>query len=213
MGRYTGNKAEAPRKKGNPLWAGLFIGMVVGAGLAAGLAWFLMKTPGPFLQKTPTDKAVVDTAKALPPAETTAMPTTPAPSGANNGKPRFEFYNVLTGKQDTKTAAPAKSADKAKPPEKSRSVEKASPTDSKPAPAYEPQILQVGSFSSADDAEKLKAKLALIGTEAHIVTANVPDKGVRYRVRLGPYRSAEEMNRARGFLKQNGMDSTPMRAQ
>jgi cell division protein FtsN len=30
---------------------------------------------------------------------------------------------------------------------------------------------------------------------------------------LGPYKNADEMNHARSFLKQNGVDSTPMRAQ
>ena len=206
MSRYTGNKtAAAPRKGGNPLWVGIFIGMVVGVGMAAGLTWYMMKSPSPFLQK----EQAADAAKSLPPAGA-ALPNAPsaaASSGANNGKPRFEFYNVLTDKQGTKTTAPAKQMDKDRP------AEKAKPADSKPVVAYAPQILQVGSFSSVGDAENLKAKLALIGVEAHIQTASVPDKGVRYRVRLGPYKNEDEMNRARNFLKQNEVDSTPMRAQ
>jgi cell division protein FtsN len=63
------------------------------------------------------------------------------------------------------------------------------------------------------DAENLKAKLALLGVEANIQTAAIKDKGVWYRVRLGPYKNADELNRARGFLKQNGVNSTPMRVQ
>ncbi len=73
--------------------------------------------------------------------------------------------------------------------------------------------MQAGSFPKADDAEKLKAKLALLGVEASVQSATIPDKGVWYRVRVGPYKSAEELNRARNFLKQNGVDSTPIRAQ
>jgi cell division protein FtsN len=73
--------------------------------------------------------------------------------------------------------------------------------------------LRAGSFSNVNDAENLKAKLALLGVEANIQTATIPDKGVWYRVRLGPYKNADEMNHARAFLKQNGVDSTPMRAQ
>ena len=115
-------------------------------------------------------------------------------------KPRFEFYKVLTDKQEAIIVAPAKPAERPKA------------ADSKPAAAYEPQILQAGSFSSEPDAEKLKAKLALLGVEAGIQTATIPDKGVWYRVRLGPYKSSDEMNRARNFLKQNGVESTPMRA-
>ena len=84
--------------------------------------------------------------------------------------------------------------------------------DSKPI-SYEPQILQAGSFSNAEDAENLKAKLALLGVVANVQSATIPEKGVWYRVRLGPYNTADEMNHARNFLKQNGVDSTPMRAQ
>ena len=73
--------------------------------------------------------------------------------------------------------------------------------------------MQAGSFAKADDADKIKAKLALLGIEASTQTATIPDKGVWYRVRLGPYKNADEMNRVRSFLKQNGVDSTPMRSQ
>jgi len=173
--------------------------MLVGVGMAAGLTWYLMKSPKPFLPQEPVADKAADAAKSQPPATT--------PSGAANGKPRFEFYNVLTDKPDGKTTAPAK------PAEKPKTVEKAKPADSKPTAAFTPQILQVGSFTSAEDAEKLKARLAFIGAEAQVQTASVPDKGVRYRVRLGPYKNEEEMNRARSFLKQNNIDSVPMRAQ
>jgi cell division protein FtsN len=123
-------------------------------------------------------------------------PKTPATDSATaNGKPRFEFYNVLTNKQDAAATVPSKSDGEAKP---------ASNTA---------QILQAGSFSNVDDAEKLKAKLAMLGAEANIQTAAIPDKGVWYRVRLGPYKNVDELNKAKAFLKQNGVDSTPMRAQ
>ena len=34
----------------------------------------------------------------------------------------------------------------------------------------------------------------------------LPDKGVRYRVRLGPYDNTDELNRIRGDLAKNGFD-------
>ncbi len=73
--------------------------------------------------------------------------------------------------------------------------------------------MQAGSFSNPDDAEKLKARLALLGIEAGIQTATIPDKGVWHRVRTGPYKNADEMNRMRGLLKQNGVEATPIRTQ
>lgn len=207
MGRNTDNKSTAPRKGGNSLWTGMLVGMVVGVGMAAGVAWYLMKSPKPFINK---EQTVV----AKPPADST-KPAAPVAAGAAteksaatpaDGKPRFEFYKVLTDKQAATVIAPAKPADKSPPA-------KPQPAESKPAAVYEAQILQAGSFSNVGDAENLKAKLALLGVEANIQTATIPDKGVWYRVRLGPYKNADEMNHARGFLKQNGVDSTPMQAQ
>lgn len=176
------------------MMAGIFVGVVIGVGVAAGLAWYLMKSPSPFLRKEPlADKPLASVAPMNPPVGT-------ANSGASSGKPRFEFYKVLTDKQDKSGAAPTRPAEKPKV------------ADHKPTPGYEPHLLQAGSFQNADDAEKLKAKLALLGVEANVQSATIPDKGIWYRVRLGPYKTEDEVNRARGFLKQNGVDSTPMRA-
>lgn len=204
MSRNTGNKSTAPRKGGSPLLTGILVGMVIGVGLAAGLAWYILKSPSPFVNKEQVvAKPPIDAAKPAASAGTAAPNAQPATaaSGVSDGKPRFEFYKVLTDKQDAAVAVPTKPADKPQP------------TDSKPAAASEPQFLQAGSFSSADDAEKLKARLALLGIEAGIQTATIPDKGVWHRVRLGPYKNADEMSRARALLKQNGVDATPMRAQ
>jgi len=203
MSRNTGNKSAAPRKSGNPLLTGILVGMVIGVGMAAGLAWYIMKSPSPFVQKEPANaKPPVEIAKPAAPTRN-ATPNAPAAaSGVVDGKPRFEFYKVLTDKQDA--AVPAKPADKPQP---------AKAAESKPAAANEPYFLQAGSFSNADDAEKLKARLALLGIEASTQTAAIPDKGVWHRVRMGPYKNTDEMNRARNLLKQNGVDATPMRAQ
>ena len=182
------------------LWAGMLAGTVIGVGLAAGVAWYLMKSPSPFTNRAQPalPKPLPDTAKP----ETSAAPEK-SPAKPGDGKPRFEFYNVLTNKPNTATPAV-----KAKPAETTPK-----PASNKSVPAYEPQILQAGSFSNVGDAEKLKARLALLGVESNIQTAVIPDKGVWYRVRLGPYKSAEDINRASDFLKQNGVSSTPMRAQ
>ncbi|MFZ3019547.1 MAG: SPOR domain-containing protein [Gallionella sp.] len=198
MSKNTGNKPVAPRKSGSPLLTGILVGMIIGVAMAAGLAWFIMKSPSPFVQKEPVVvkppvTEVKPKASAAAPAAPVAAQSEIAASGVAGDKPRFEFYKVLTDKPDAGT--PVKSADKA--------------VETKPVAQY----LQAGSFANADDAENLKAKLAFLGVEAGIQTVTIPDKGVRHRVRLGPYRSADEMNRARTTLKQNGVDSTPIPAQ
>jgi len=188
MSSNTGNKSSAPRKEEHKMLVGVLVGMVVGVGVAASLAWYLMKSPTPYLKKSPlADKLPV-----------TIAPQNPS-AGAENldDKPRFEFYKVLTDKQDSSVVSRAKS-----PTVPARKVI-----------AYKSQQLQVGSFQSPGDAEKLKAKLALLGVEANVQSAAIPDKGVWYRVRLGPYKTEDEMVRARSFLQQNGVESTPMTAQ
>ncbi len=199
MKRESGNKPAGHRKGGSSLWVGILAGMVIGAGLAAAVAWFLKKSPSPFVNRE-------QPAMARPQPE--SAPAIPAeqPTATGDGKQRFQFYQILTDKQKSTAAAPAKPADQAKTADKNQPAKSLSA-------AYEPQILQAGSFPSANDAENLKAKLALLGVEASIQTATIKDKGVWYRVRTGPYKNADELNRARGFLKQNGVNSTPMHAQ
>ncbi len=66
--------------------------------------------------------------------------------------------------------------------------------------------LQAGSFAAESDAENLKARLALSGWEAGVQQGMLSDKGVRYRVRLGPYDNADELNRAKADLAKKGFD-------
>ena len=54
--------------------------------------------------------------------------------------------------------------------------------------------------------ENLKAQLALSGWEASLQQATLPDRSVRYRVRLGPYANVDEMNRIRGDLAKRGFE-------
>ena len=79
--------------------------------------------------------------------------------------------------------------------------------DARPVPT-EIFFLQVGAFQKAADADNLKAKLALTGLEASVQEVSIPDKGVMHRVRVGPFRTPDEMNRARTLLSQTGVQGT-----
>lgn len=187
MSRAAGNKSS-PRKS-SPLLTGLLVGMVIGVAMAAGLAWFVMKSPSPFVQNSQVSEQ-----SPVAPA-----PGAPASETKSGEKPRFDFYKVLTDKQDN--AAPA-------------ATQPQSPaTAQNPAAATSAQYLQVGSFANPFDAEKFKARLALTGFEADVQTAELGDKGVWHRVRLGPYKTAADLEKARAALKQNGIDATPTPAQ
>lgn len=202
MSREAGSKSAASKKSGSQLLMGILVGMVVGVALAAGLAWFILKSPSPFVNKEQPVKSSMEAVK--PVVETDRHATevvkphvdagVTGASGVEEAKPRFEFYKVLTDKTDAATEAPAKSADKAKSAE-SKSVTK---------------YLQAGAFSIASDAENLKASLAMKGLEASVQTVVIPGKGEMHRVRVGPFLTEQEMTSARGTLKLNGLDATPV---
>ncbi len=72
----------------------------------------------------------------------------------------------------------------------------------------ETYVIQAGAFQNPADADNLKARLALIGLQASVEPAILPDKGTWYRVRLGPYAQLDEINRIRGQLAQNGVEAS-----
>jgi cell division protein FtsN len=212
-------KSAAPGKGASSMLTGILVGMVVGVALAAGLAWFIMRSPSPFVNKEPVVKPAAETAPvekmlvevAKPPVEA-AHPKVEAASGVDEAKPRFEFYKVLTDKPEAATptvsaeAAP-KAADKPKADKTAdKPVEKAGDSKTSSAKA---NYLQAGSFASPSDAENLKASLAMKGMEASVQAVTIPGKGIWHRVRVGPFASEKEMNSALGTLKLNGMDATP----
>lgn len=176
---------------------GIIIGVTVGLIIAGGLAWYMLKSPSAKSLGTVTQSEQLAIEKSSP----EKMDAVSAPAGATGtkeNKPRFEFYKVLTDK----AASPV-----------SKIVPKATNKPVVSDLSTELYYLQIGSFSNAEDADKLKAKLALMGMEAAVQVATIPDKGVWHRVRLGPYMGQSEANQAREALKLNGVEGTPMRAQ
>ena len=206
---------------------GIFIGIIVGLGLAAGVAFWLIRKD-PAMQSSPLAR---DGRESTRDAGRAAAPATP-------DKPRFDFYKILPGVEEPKIQAERKvperpdravvEASKVPPPDKAAPApdKGAPPAKGAPAPgpapdtrvasaeppakAVRPSVerywLQAGSFSAQADAENLKARLALAGWEANVQEGTLPDKGVRYRVRLGPYDNADELNRMKAELARRGFD-------
>jgi cell division protein FtsN len=66
-------------------------------------------------------------------------------------------------------------------------------------------ILQAGSFKEAADADRLHAKLALMGIESRIEKTKVGNV-TWHRVTLGPYTRMASVSVIRSRLRQNGID-------
>ncbi len=94
-------------------------------------------------------------------------------------KPKLEFYSVLPGD----TTAPKNTG-------------------------TGPFVLQAGSFSEFRDADRQKARLALMGLEARIEAVSADEGGARYRVRLGPYHTKKDLDAARAKLDKKGIEAT-----
>ncbi len=187
---------SATRSSVGPMLVGIFIGMLFGFAIAFGLAWYVYKLPSPFLSGRAKPPIVAQPAakseEANPeaPAAGNNARTAKAPPAAD-GKPRFEFYKILPG-DEVVSDQQFKQATAQPPAARARN-------------AY---FLQAGAFQNAADADRMKAELALLGVEARVQTTTLPDKGIWHRVRLGPFSTTEELNRARETLKQNGIDAS-----
>lgn len=79
--------------------------------------------------------------------------------------------------------------------------------DARPEPLADPGIyvLQAGSFSSYPDADRMKARLAMLGIVSRIQKVSVDDK-TYHRVRIGPIESLDKLNEMRGQLRQSSID-------
>ena len=73
-------------------------------------------------------------------------------------------------------------------------------------------LLQAGAFGASGDAEATKAKIALLGLNARVESAQIDGKTV-YRVRMGPYGSASDLAEAKAKLAGGGLPAMAVKTQ
>jgi len=149
--------------------------------------------------------------RALPP--TSAGPQTRA---APPTKPNFVFHQLLPEMEvlvpDEELSASAPPPPRPKPATGARPVESrqtepqqvTKPTE--PAADGTSYLVQVASLRNSSDAEQLKAKLALLGVRTRIQQVTVNGESY-FRVRAGPYKGKQEVNKTRALLSSNGLES------
>lgn len=175
---------------------GIFVGLLIGLAISLGVAFYLNRTPMPFTVAKPKDE------KAAPAGKSPAIPGLPqrdsSAAAASGEKPKFDFYKILPGAEETVSEKELRDklrAAKSQPPGQQES-------------SKDVYFIQAGSFQNPADADNQKARLAILGFEASVEPANLPDKGTWYRVRLGPYKKVEDINKVRQQLAQNGIDAS-----
>jgi cell division protein FtsN len=204
-------KSQAKRNGGanRPAWMWLAIG--VGIGVVALGAWQLRGRWNPsdgFLpQPDPNARAPVAT------TEPAILPEADRPKP----KPKYEFFEILPNKEVV--IPDAELAEEAEAEARRKAAAEAAgtppPVGTPPAPpppgtvplvaASGTYILQAGAFRGFDEAEALKARIALTGETARVETAEINGNTV-YRVRMGPYASAGTLAAAKQALSSHGID-------
>ncbi len=110
----------------------------------------------------------------------------PPPAEATD---RFEFYDMLPDAEVEVTEQP-KATGTAGPP---------------PVSVPGTYVVQAGAFPNFAEADKVKARLALLGVVSEIQAADA-NGTTFHRVRIGPIDDLNELNRLRARLRQNGIE-------
>lgn len=128
----------------------------------------------------------------------------PVEDKSGRPKPVFNFYEILPELEVIV-------------PELEVSVRKDDQPPQPEPPAPTPQlqqgekfILQAGSFNQFEEADKLKAHLALLGVEAQIQKVSVDNK-TWHRVRIGPFTDRQSLNVTRRRLKENDIEAITLK--
>jgi cell division protein FtsN len=163
----------------------------------------------------------------------------PAVDASTPKKPQYDFYSVLSEKEVRIPDAVISAQAKAEQQQKQQAAQQAAAAQQQAAAQQKPPanaptavtqnitaapaaptqpaaasgngyLLQVGAFPNAADAESLKAKLALQGFIANVATVNVNGQAYN-RVRLGPFRSATELESAQQRLRSAGINAIALK--
>jgi len=181
-------KSHVNRKEKKPL-PGL-IWMLAGLSIGLFIAFLV------YLDKQPaTEISFGDAVKTeLEKIKQNKISTASKAETPNKQEPKFNFYTILP---ELEVLIPE---------------EEIRPPQNKKTPSNDVSkryILQAGSFRSRQDAEKLKATVALLGLEASINQVSI-NKEKWHRVRIGPVNNRRELNHNLNLLHKNNINAMAM---
>lgn len=183
MTRDYKHAARHDRDRPLPGWIWLLTGLAMGLAVAL-IVYLNQPRPASVMsQATPGNTQQANRA--------TEEATAKAPA-----KRRFDFYTLLP---ELEVVVP-EARNQPSPAAGS------STTPAQVATATGPYVLQAGSFRRAEEADSLKASLALLGVQADIQTVTVDDS-IWHRVRVGPYTEYAELSKVRDRLQRNQIDT------
>jgi cell division protein FtsN len=174
--------------------AGFVVGLVCGIGLSTAAALYITNSPVPFVSKVqrPTENVNPGAGGQLP----------------DPNKPLYSNRAALP-------VAPAdhpRDAASPVPDEKPPVAAATAPAPAAPVADNGGRLmLQTGAFKSAQDADAMRARLALLGLDARVSQVTQDGATVLYRVRIGPYRELDDLSGIRRTLAENGIEAQVVR--
>ncbi len=214
---------------------GLVLGLIVGLAIAVVVAVYITKAPVPFVARNgaqPKPSEPGNVVNPLP-APVQPVPQASAPAADPNAplwsrvpaKPVDQVPEPSQPGAQPAPQAPATPKPAEQPPGSVAMQRPPKPVAPPPAekPVADPiaeiarqdaaktgYFLQVGAYDSAEYAERQKGNLAMQGFEAKVTQREV-NGATKYRVRLGPFNSLDEMTAVRSRLQASGVESTVIR--
>lgn len=173
---------------------GFLAGLIAGLSIAVIVALFVTRAPVPFVNKghRMAERAAEPRNGAVLPDPNAPLQAQPGAEGVLPGSPAA----ALPTPGQAPTALPSASGP-------------VTPAEDRPA-TESGYMLQAGAFRSSDDADGMRARLALLGFEARVVAAEAGGQPM-YRVRIGPFAQQEDANRARARLMDGGIEASVVR--
>lgn len=156
-------------------------------------------------EKTKTTKPVAETKIVERPANSannTDTKTTDAKPDETKTVTKFDFYTLLPERE----VIVPNDREAMKATDKSKTNDQQSNTQA----ADEQLFLQVGSFRSAQEAERRRAQIKALGLDAKVEEV-IANSDTWYRVQAGPFTSREQLSKARDQLKAAGIESLLLR--
>ena len=180
--------ASRGTKKRTPALMWLFVGILIGLGMA----WYLAAKG--FIPQPQRDQPVAgETNRGQ--LDQPVLDEDLEKAEEEPRKPRYDFFTVLP---EMEVVVPEQELSQRQEP----TGEALSDTAS--------YLLQVGSFKTAADADQMKAQLALSGFVATVQSVKVND-ATWHRVRIGPVEGAREADEIRKRLQNSGIDTLVMK--
>lgn len=220
MARSKQSSRNRTERRGGALF-GVMAGVVLGLLVAAAVAVYISGAPVPFVdrasrgpdpiptlgQRPDPNLGLSSAGIAPPPSILVPAPTVPTSPPAGAGQPPGAGAAGRPGAASPSAPQEADALGALVASLGNRGASAPAPIPTAPAGRY---ILQVGAYRVLEEAEALKARLALMGFEARVHQAMVNGVLVN-RVQVGPYANVEAMNQARERLTANQVESTVVR--